>query len=234
MRDIHEQALRADGDGYHSRNHAGIGTIADPAFTALELVNQVKPVTSVLEIGCTTGFRLEKARVAFKARCAGLEISPAAVEEGRTRYPQVQVELGAAPRDLSLWTNEQFDVVIVGHFEYLLPRTELFRLASEVDRLVIDGGHIIVMDFIHPTPMSAEYLHHEDLRVFKDDPSAPWLWSPTYTLVQRQIYNVSESPEACSDPRAWQTVDVVRKLSVDEAYPPLATLPSVHEREGKA
>lgn len=234
MREIHEQALRDDGDGYHTRNHAGIGTIADPAFSALELLHRVSPIGSVLEIGCTTGFRLEKARVAFGARCAGLEISPSAVEEGRTRYPQVQIELGAAPRDLDRWAGEQFDVVIVGHFEYLLPREELFGLAAAVDRLVVDGGHIIVMDFLHPTPMSADYRHHRDLRVFKHDPSAPWLWSPTYTLVQRQVYDVSESPEACVDPRAWQTVDVLRKLSVDEAYPPLPTLPSVHEREGSA
>ena len=41
MRDIHEQALRADGDGYHSRNHAGIGTITDPAFSAMEQVHKL-------------------------------------------------------------------------------------------------------------------------------------------------------------------------------------------------
>ena len=234
MRDSHEQALREDGDGYHSRNHAGIGTIADPAFSALELLNQGQPVTSVLEIGCTTGFRLEKARVAFGARCAGLEISPAAVHEGRTRYPEVQIELGTAPGDLNRWSEEQFDVVIVGHFEYLLPRSELFGLAAAVDRLVVDGGHIIVMDFLHPSPMSADYRHHADLRVFKHDPSAPWLWSPTYTLVQRQVYDVSENPAVCTDPRTWQTVDVLRKLTIEQAYPPVPTLPSVHEREDSA
>jgi len=41
MRDIHEQTLRADGNGYHSRNHAGIGTITDPAFSAMEQVHKL-------------------------------------------------------------------------------------------------------------------------------------------------------------------------------------------------
>ena len=234
MKEELERALQQDGDGYHARNYSGIGTIADPAFEAMQLIHRLAPIGSVLEIGCTTGFRLEKARVALGARCVGLEISPAAVSEGRERYPEVHIELGAAPRDLDRWPDEQFDVVIVGHFEYLLPREELFGLAAAVDRLVVDGGHIIVMDFLHLTPMSADYRHHPDLRVFKHDPSAPWLWSPTYTLVQRQVYDVSESPEVCADPRAWQTIDVLRKLSADEAYPPLPTLPSVHEREGSA
>lgn len=234
MRDIHEDALRSDGDDYHSRNHSGIGTIADPAFAAMELLHRVRPITSILEIGCTTGFRLEKARAAFGSRCAGLEVSPAAVGEGRARYPHVQIEQGVAPRDLDHWSEETFDVVIIGHFMYLLPREDLFVLAAAVDQLTPEGGHLIVMDFLHPTPMSADYRHHADLRVFKHDPSAPWLWSPTYSLVSRRVYDVSESPEVCADPRAWQTVDVLRKLSVDEAYPPLPTLPSVHEREGTA
>lgn len=231
MREDQEQALRRDGDGYHARNHAGIGTIADPAFVQLELINRVRPIASVLEIGCTTGFRLEKARVAFGARCAGLEVSPAAIAEGRAQYPLIQLEEGLAPRDLDRWSQDRFDVVIVGHLEYLLPRDALFDLAAQVDRLVIDGGHLIVMDFLHPSPVRAPYTHQSELQVFKHDPSAPWLWSPTYTLVARQVYDVSEMASACVDPRAWQTVDVVRKGPADEAYPRAETLPSVHAPE---
>lgn len=230
MQNRYQEALRADGDGYHSRNHAGIGTIADPAFAALELIHRMEPITSVLEVGCTTGFRMEKARAAFGADCAGLEVSPAAVKEGRERYPDVDIREGVAPRDLDLWQDVHFDAVIVGHFEYLLPRSDLFLLAAEVDRLTTPGGHIIVMDFLHPSPVSASYRHHPDLRVYKHDPSAPWLWSPTYSLVSRQVYDVSEDVKACADPRAWQTVDVLRKLTEDQAYPSMTTLPSVHER----
>jgi SAM-dependent methyltransferase len=234
MRDIHEEALRADGDGYHSRNHDGIGTIADPAFEAMELLHRVRPITSVLEIGCNTGFRLEKARTAFASRCCGLEVSPAAVDEGCSRYPEVEIELGIAPRDLDRWPGEKFDVVVVGHFMYLLPREDLFLLAAKVDQLTADGGHVIVMDFLHPTPMSAAYRHNSHLRVFKHDPSAPWLWSPNYTLVSRRVYDIAEDAQACVDPRAWQTVDVLRKFADCDAYPELSTLPSVHEREGGA
>ena len=234
MREAQEEALRVDGDGYHSRNHPGIGTIADPAFEALALIHQVRPVTSVLEIGCTTGFRLEKARVAFGSRGVGLEVSPAAVAEGSSLYPSLDLRVGVAPRDLSLWAGESFDVVIVGHFQYLLPREDLFSLAAAVDALLSPGGHLIVEDFLHPHPVSSDYRHHEDLRVFKHDPSAPWLWSPTYTLVSRRVYDVSEDAASCVDPRAWQTVDVLRKLTVSEAYPAAPTLPSVHSRPDDA
>lgn len=234
MDSAREAALRADGDGYHSRNHAGIGTISDPAFAQAELIHSVNPITSVLEIGCTTGFRLEKARQAFGARCAGLEISPAAVTEGRSLYPQVRIEQGAAPRDLSLWEGDSFDLVIVGHFLYLLPREDLFSLAAAVDSLVRAGGHIIVMDFIHHLPVSAPYSHSDDLRVHKMDPSAPWTWSPDYMLVGRSVYEIADPAPRAVDPRAWQTVDVVRKLTIEQAYPEHVPLPSVHAGQGDA
>jgi len=101
-----EQALAQDGDGYHQRNYAGIGTIADPAFEQMQILHQVSPIQSVLEVGCTTGFRLEKARKAFGAQCSGIEISPSAVAEGLELYPEVELRVGAAPRDLKHWAGK--------------------------------------------------------------------------------------------------------------------------------
>lgn len=229
MERLREEALQRDGDGYFTRNHSGIGTIADPAFDQMSILHAVSPITSVFEVGCTTGFRLEKARKAFGAAVAGIEISPAAVAEGRRLYPQVRLEEGLAPRDLHHFDDSAFDVVIVGHLLYLLPREDLFSLAAAVDRLLMAGGHLIVMDFIHPRPMSAPYTHDDALTVFKHDPSAPWLWSPTYTLVGREVFGNTSPRAGLADPRAWQTVDVLRKLSIDESYPISATLPSIHE-----
>lgn len=231
MHEDQAAALTADGDGYHSRNYAGIGTIDDPAFDLLAMLHEIEPLTSILEVGCTTGFRLEKARTAFNAHCVGLEASAAAVDEGRRLYPAIDLAQGVAPRDLSQWGGQQFDVVILGHFTFILPRESLFELAARVDGLVRPGGHLIVMDFLYPHAMSAPYTHHDDLRVFKHDPSAPWLWSPTYALVSRQVYPLARNLSDGKNPQSWQNIDVLRKLRVDEAYPTAVTLPSVHDDE---
>jgi len=226
-----ELALAADGDGYHHRNHSGIGTIADPAFEQMQILHQIAPIQSVLELGCTTGFRLEKARQAFGARCAGIEISQAAIAEGQRLYPLVELQVGAAPRDLAQWSGQKFDVIVVGHLEYLLPREDLFALAASVDSLLNDGGHVITMDFIHHRPTRSAYSHNSTLEVYKDSPSAPWTWSPTYYLVSRQIYPQARTFTDQVNPKAWQTVDVVRKLSVDEAYQEVEPPASIHEHD---
>jgi cyclopropane fatty-acyl-phospholipid synthase-like methyltransferase len=223
-----EQALAADGDGYHQRNYSGIGTIADPAFEQMEQLHQITPIESVLEIGCTTGFRLEKARKAFGARCSGLEISSAAISEGKQLYPEIELVVGTAPRDLERWSGNRFDVIVVGHLQYLLPREDLFALAAAVDSLLKDSGHVITMDFISPTPTRSEYSHSKTLSVFKDNPSAPWTWSPTYFLVSRQIYAQSATLADQVDPRNWQTVDVIRKLDPETAYRDVEPPQSVH------
>jgi SAM-dependent methyltransferase len=224
-----EQALREDGDGYFTRNYAGIGTIADPVFDYLNLVHTISPITSVLEVGCTNGFRLDKARLAFHASCAGLEVSPAAVREAKSRFPLVDVRAGLAPRDLTFWDGETFDVIIVGHLLYLLPREELFSLAARVDSLLATDGHLVVMDFLSPVPQQSAYAHQSVLQVFKHDPSAPWTWSPTYELVARKVYEIAEPRTSAGNPRAWQTVDLVRKVAATTAYPATNPEPSIHD-----
>lgn len=229
MREELQLALRVDGDGYHQRNYSGIGTISDPVFDQLTLIHQVSPITSYLEVGCTNGFRVDKAARAFQCEAAGLEASNAAVEEGSSRYPNVELVCGLAPQDLTHWDGRRFDCIVLGHFLYLLPREQLFALASSVDTLLAENGHLVIMDFIYPQPMSAEYSHHSELRVFKGNPSAPWLWSPTYSLVGRHIYDIAEEPGSQNKLSAWQTIDVLKKIAIADAYPTMATSPSVHE-----
>lgn len=227
-----EQALAVDGDGYHQRNYSGIGTIADPAFDQMEILHRISPIRSVLEIGCTTGFRLEKARKAFGADCAGIEISPAAITEGKTLYPDLDIRVGLAPDDLSFWSGHSFDVIVVGHLLYLLPRSELFELAAKVDSLLAPGGHLIVMDFIYHRDTVAPYSHQSALKVFKGDPSRPWSWHPQYFLIHRNVYPLSGDRSAQVEPDRWQSVDVLRKLYEDQAYEKVTPPPSVHVSHG--
>ena len=223
-------ALAADGDRYHRVNYEGIGTIADPAFFQMEVINSVSPICSVLEIGCTTGFRLEKARQAFGAQCGGLEASVAAVNEGKEKYPQIDIRQGIAPQDLDHWSGSKFDVVIVGHLVYLLPRSDLFEFAAQVDSLLADNGHLIVVDFIYHRDSVAEYAHQDSLSLYKGDPSGPWSWNPQYFLVHRNVYPLSGDSSSQREPNQWQSIDVLRKLSPGVAYEKVLAPSSVHNR----
>lgn len=222
-------ALVEDGDSYLRRNRAGIGTILDPVMDAVLTIHAAHPVSRVLEIGCSTGFRLEKIRVGLGAQCHGLEAGHAPVNEGRATYPLIDLEQGVAPDDLKYWRGTTFDCIILGFFSYLLPRSTLFSLAAAVDGLLADDGHLLVFDFLSPRPVSSAYAHHRDLVTYKADPSAPWLWSPTYCLVSRTVYPLQEEAERSADPDNWTSLDVLRKLPVEAAYPKATAVRSIHD-----
>jgi len=225
-------ALAADGDRYHRVNYEGIGTIADPAFSQMEAIHLVSPIGSVLEIGCTTGFRLDKAQRAFGAQCAGLEASDSAVTEGAEKYPKIDIRQGVAPQDLNQWSGSKFDVVVVGHLMYLLPRSVLFEFAAQVDSLLADNGHLIVVDFIYHKNTVASYAHQDSLLLYKGDPSGPWSWNPQYFLIHRDVYPLSGEATSQREPNQWQSIDVLRKLFESQAYENVNSPKSVHTLEG--
>jgi SAM-dependent methyltransferase len=226
-------ALAADGDRYHRVNYSGIGTIADPAFEQMKIIHQVSPIRSVLEVGCTTGFRLEKARQAFGAAGSGLEVSATAVAEGNVKFPEVDIRQGIAPEDLGLWTGKIFDVVVVGHLLYLLPRSALFDFAAKVDSLLSENGHLIVMDFIYHRDTVAPYTHQDSLDLYKGDPSRPWSWHPQYFLVHRDVYPRSPNLAGQIEPNQWESIDVLRKLALSQAYENVTPPDSVHTSKGE-
>lgn len=227
-RDTVSRALQTDAERYFERNRDLLVPQGDPVKAALDVINGASPISSVLELGCANGWRLAALREAQECRAVGVDASSAAIEDGSRRFPHVDLRSGLLPEALPReFPDDSFDCVILGFFMYVLPRSDLFRLASEVDRLVSEQGHVVVYDFLYPSPTQAAYAHSSELHTYKMDPSSPWTWSPTYTLVYRDVHQGSRMSHA-SMPSRWVTVDVLRKNTSGEAYPLVGAPPSAH------
>jgi cyclopropane fatty-acyl-phospholipid synthase-like methyltransferase len=190
--------IRREAETYYLRNRNAELTTYDPVMEALEGL----PVTNVLEVGSGNGARLARIRDAYGANVEGIEASLTAVADAQRRG--IATRSGIVPTDMDQFFPRNYDVVIVGFLMYLLPRSAMFALAAEVDRVTADGGHVVVRDFLYPRPERKPYAHDPSLEVFKSDPSSPWAWSPSYTLTRRV-------QEVGGDPQDWVTVDVLRK-----------------------
>ena len=213
--------ISADADDYYLRNAEQHKPSTDPMLPILQRIHRSNPVRDVLEIGSNTGWRLDGIRKNFGAPdVTGVEASMFAVEEHRASYPHIPVIHGVAPDVLFGLPTGRFDTVIIGFLMYILPRDMLFHFAAEVDRILADNGHIVIEDFLHPNPVSRDYTHHDQLRVHKHDPSTAWSWSPTYSLIDRQLIEHEAHVVDNSDPSRWITIDVLRKHPIGIAYPP--------------
>jgi len=145
----------------------------------------IKPRT-VLEIGCSDGWRLEIINRKYKAKCYGIDPSEKAIMEGRENYPSLNLEKGTAEN--LPYKNNQFETVILGFCLYLCDRDDLFKIACEVDRVLKNNGCIIILDFNTPFAYRNNYIHFTGLYTYKMDYAKMFSWNPYYTVFFKKIF----------------------------------------------
>jgi len=211
--------IAAEANAYFRRNEHK-PPHAEAEFQALSSICARAKVDRVLEIGCLDGRMLERISRELGCHVTGIEASQEAVQAASSRYPQIDVRLGVAPFDLEGLTSEaSFDVVIVGFFLYLLPRSLLFRTVSAIDAVLSETGYVVLSDFYSPDPIRRKYAHDEQLTTYKMDYATAWTWNPQYKLTSRTTF----PDEGASTPLGpvghnWRTVDVLFKQGPKVSY----------------
>jgi len=170
----------SEGNRYFLRNQEAYNAFnpgQDPPIRLLELY-QVRP-KNALEVGCSSGFRLAAIAERYGARVVGCEPSAEAIAAGRQRYPKVefiQARASALPLD------GPFDLVIVNYVFHWIDRSTLLRSVAEVDRVVADGGFLLLGDFA-PVNRHKRPYHHlpgESVFTYKQDYAGVFLASGLY------------------------------------------------------
>lgn len=179
--------LHSEGDAWYQRNRMDEKKFqakldSDPVLSLLKDLNLAPK--SVLEIGCSDGWRLAGLRKLWpKTSFKGID--PAATAAAHSYDRAIEIEQGTAD-DLP-YRDKQFDLVIFGFCLYLCDRQDLFRIAMEADRVLMEGGHIVIYDFHTEKPYRNTYVHHEGVYSYKMDYSRLFSWSPAYKMVKCSI-----------------------------------------------
>jgi len=161
--------LKSEGNAWLARNLAKLTGQNDPVLEIIRTC-ELKPA-SVLEIGCANGWRLDILREKFQCMVTGVD--PAT--------PNRPFILKGTADKLPI-KNMRFDLVIYGWCLYLCDREDLFKITAEGDRVLKDGGHLMIYDFKPMTAMKRFYKHHPGVSTYKYDYSKLWLANPAYQL----------------------------------------------------
>lgn len=175
MDDIAQEA-----DGYYARNRANQREFAGDYFQNY-LRKHVRPGMRVLEVGCSSGYRLA-ALASDGVDTYGIDPSPAAIADGAARYPGVHLTVAGAhalPYDDAF-----FDLVYVPTVFYAIPRDLLLRSVSEIDRVLKDGGTLVIDDFFPETPYKRENRHAPGTYIYKQ-----YYWE---TFSESYVYRIEE------------------------------------------
>lgn len=165
-----------EAEKWYERNKDVLTPENDPVLHAMAAC-EIKP-KSVLEVGCSNGWRLNAIDGAILTQ--GIDpMGPTTLRRG------VVVKGDAA--SLHAFMSDEFDAVIYGWCLYLCDREDLFKIASEGDRVLKDGGYLVVHDF-HPfAAYKRRYRHVDGLFSYKMDYSKLWTANPAYKLVGRYM-----------------------------------------------
>lgn len=202
---------RGEGDGYWRRNAETLGkqhaaALAEPATDPiLRALLPLRP-ERILEVGAANGWRLDVARRLWQSQGVGIDPSSEAVADGLTRFPEIALHVGTADK----LPDGPFDCVVFGFCLYLCDRADLFRIATEADRVLAPRGCIVVYDFFPPAPYRNAYAHQAGVFSHKMDYSRLWSWNPAYVVWQHEVTShPGKSPDDADERLA---VTVLKKL----------------------
>ena len=121
--------LNKEGDKWFERNlidsevNLGERIANDNIITCFEYLDIIPK--NVLEIGCSSGWRLEGLVEKYKCRCSGIDPSSKAINYGNKSYPNIELKISTA--DNLPYKSDFFDNVIIGFCLYLCDRSKLFK-----------------------------------------------------------------------------------------------------------
>jgi SAM-dependent methyltransferase len=169
-----------EGDRWFERNRSALDSFDSSADLPLKLMGLYELAPErVLEIGAANGFRLAAIHERTGAQTVALEPSAQAVLTGKASFPFVSFIRGTAS---AVPLRGFFDLVIVNFVFHWIDRQSLLRAAAEVDRLVGDGGYLLIGDF-HPANQLRVRYHHlnnDEIFTYKQNYARTFLASGLY------------------------------------------------------
>jgi SAM-dependent methyltransferase len=173
----------SEADRYFDRNESAMHAVDWSADLPLRLISlyQLQP-RQVLEVGAANGFRVAAIAQRYGAKVVAVEPSARAIADGQTRFPNVEF-VQATANNIPLQT--QFDLIIVNFVLHWVARATLLRCVAEIDRLLTDGGFLILGDFAPSNRWRKKYHHlpEQEVYTYKQNYSAMFLASGAYQAV---------------------------------------------------
>jgi ubiquinone/menaquinone biosynthesis C-methylase UbiE len=207
--------LQSEGNAWFTRNQQGVAARKlpddDPLLREiLDIHDNSGGRLKVLEIGCGDGTRLAWLKNNLNANCYGIEPSDQAVAVACAQG--LSVQQGTA--DELPFDNQSFDIVIFGFCLYLCDREDLFRIASEADRVLRSPGWLMLLDFFSPVPRAKTYHHRPSVQSHKMDYRTLFTWHPEYTCMTHKVRHHSDNSYT-DEQGEWTAVSVLRKHHKD-------------------
>ena len=187
QKDIFKQT---EANNYHTRNRSSKSN--DDISYDLKVIKETlfpfsNRIENILELGCGDATKLNYLSKTFNAKGYGVDLSSIAIKEASINFPYLQLFNNGA--DEIIFDRNQFDLIYLGFFLYVLDREDLYGVMSNVDKYLNDGGFLVIVDFDYGNQVRVPYKHNDKIKTYKSDYSKILLSSGHYHLVRKDSYS---------------------------------------------
>ena len=216
-----ESFLNYEADAWFERNSTVIMNYNSNEDKVIDLFKNYNfEKNSILEIGSSAGYRLNAIKNKYSnANVFGLEPSEKAINYGKLNFPEVNFKNGTAD-DLSDFEDDSFDVVIVGFVFYVIDRTILFKVISEIDRVLKNNGVIVIIDFFSETSLKNSYQHIDEFEAYsyKQNYEDIFISSRLYYSLDKSTYShTTKKLDASNDYYDKYSISLLKK-DINSSY----------------
>ena len=192
----------------HLRNRAHRIDVAKDKHPVINFLKKYKKKCykkSFLEIGCSTGFVLEKIRKEYKSDCYGVDSSLKAINEGRKIFRKIHLKNAFSD---NFFFKRKFDFIILGFFLFLVPPRNIFYIFSNIMSHLKDGGYIVVYDFYNNGKFKKKkYKHSNKVFCYRYDFKKVLLSLPCFKLIEKRISYIKKM-------RDYVEVSLIKKINI--------------------
>lgn len=155
---------QGEGDNWFKRNKDYIRKSQDDWIEkAIEKLD-LKENASIIECGCSSGHRLARLKkILPNSRVVGFDISKEAICYGKKEYSEIELYQHKISEEFDIG---QYDVVICNFVLHWVDRQDLSRVISNIDKLVANGGVLLIGDFLPDYNHKNKYKHLENEEVY--------------------------------------------------------------------
>lgn len=181
--------LENEGDCWFERNKDAVNSKS--SFYAIETIKRTlqyfkENINNVLEIGCGNGAKLFELCNYFDATGSGIDPSAAAVKYGNEVYTSLQLSVSTASK--LPYDDDNFDLVYFGFCLYLVDRNDVLKAVAEADRVLKNGGFLVILDFDPKQRNKRAYHHRPGLLSFKNSYADFFTAGGHYHLVAKESF----------------------------------------------
>ena len=178
------------GDEYFRRNHKG-NSAPSPSLPGIELirttgVDALIPVGWAAVLGGSGGHRAAALALELPAwNISSVDISSEAIASGRELFPHIThhcLDLcDVGPRLVDVIPEQ--DLIVLPSVLPWVDRAQLSRAVANIDETLLDGGLLMISDFLPPTRRKNPIKHAPGFFTYKQDYSEPFLSLGIYETV---------------------------------------------------